>query len=111
LPRTAWPLDSVSTASVRRLSKRNSEPVGSRDILHDIGRMEFAHCPPLHAPAHDSAPCDDDHLVAPTFVHRYHDGTKHGFTNCARSLGYLDWASQPRPFREYADAERFPLYP
>ena len=30
-------------------------------------------------------------------VHRYHDGTKHHFTRFARSLGYLDWASQPNP--------------
>src|ERR1700692_3775227 len=44
-------------------------------------------------------------------VHRYHDGTKHHFHAFARSLGYLDWASQPRPFRGVADAPAFPLYP
>jgi SagB-type dehydrogenase family enzyme len=44
-------------------------------------------------------------------VYRYHDGTKHHFNRFARSLGYLDWASQPRPFREFADAPLFPLYP
>jgi SagB-type dehydrogenase family enzyme len=44
-------------------------------------------------------------------VYRYHDGTKHHFNRFARSLGYLDWASQPRPFREFADAPVFPLYP
>jgi SagB-type dehydrogenase family enzyme len=44
-------------------------------------------------------------------VHRYHDGTKHDFGRFARSLGYLDWASQPRPFREYLAAPCFPLYP
>ena len=37
-------------------------------------------------------------------VHRYHDGTKHQFTRFARSLGYLDWASQPNPFRSFAGA-------
>jgi SagB-type dehydrogenase family enzyme len=37
-------------------------------------------------------------------VHRYHDGTKHHFTRFARSLGYLDWASQPKPFRSFAGA-------
>ena len=37
-------------------------------------------------------------------VHRYHDGTKHHFTRFARSLGYLDWASQPNPFRSFAGA-------
>jgi SagB-type dehydrogenase family enzyme len=44
-------------------------------------------------------------------VHRYHDGTKHHFQHFARSLGYLDWASQPRPFRTFAGAPMFPLYP
>ena len=44
-------------------------------------------------------------------VERYHDGTKHHFNRFARSLGYLDWASQPNPFRTYADAPAFPLYP
>jgi SagB-type dehydrogenase family enzyme len=44
-------------------------------------------------------------------VYRYHDGTKHHFNRYARSLGYLDWASQPRPFREFANAPVFPLYP
>jgi SagB-type dehydrogenase family enzyme len=44
-------------------------------------------------------------------VYRYHDGTKHHYHRFAQSLGYLDWASQPRPFRGFADAPVFPLYP
>ena len=44
-------------------------------------------------------------------MYRYHDGTKHHFHRFAQSLGYLDWASQPRPFRGFADAPVFPLYP
>jgi SagB-type dehydrogenase family enzyme len=44
-------------------------------------------------------------------VYRYHDGTKHHFERFARSLGYLDWASQPRPFRAFAGTATFPLYP
>ena len=44
-------------------------------------------------------------------VYRYHDGTKHHFHAFAQSLGYLDWASQPRPFRGFADTPVFPLYP
>ena len=32
---------------------------------------------------------------------RYHDRTKHHFNRFARSLGYLDWATQPDPFRRY----------
>jgi SagB-type dehydrogenase family enzyme len=34
----------------------------------------------------------------------YHDQTKHHFNRFARSTGYLDWASQPDPFRRYAGA-------
>ena len=44
-------------------------------------------------------------------VHAYHDGTKHHFHRFARSLGYLDWASQPNPFRSYAGAPAVPLSP
>jgi SagB-type dehydrogenase family enzyme len=44
-------------------------------------------------------------------VDRYHDGTKHHFHAFARSLGYLDWASQPNPFRRFDGAPSFPLYP
>jgi SagB-type dehydrogenase family enzyme len=44
-------------------------------------------------------------------VHGYHDGTKHHFQRFAQSLGYLDWASQPRPFREFSGTPVFPLYP
>ena len=58
------------------------------------------------------------HIIAPesreaslATVDRYHDGTKHHFQQFARSLGYLDWASQPRPFRGFAEAPIFPLYP
>ena len=32
---------------------------------------------------------------------RYHQETKHHFSHFARSLGYLDWANQPDPFRRY----------
>jgi SagB-type dehydrogenase family enzyme len=44
-------------------------------------------------------------------VYRYHDETKHHFHAFAQSLGYLDWASQPRPFRGFAATPVFPLYP
>src|SRR5918995_3981708 len=46
-----------------------------------------------------------------TAVAHYHDGTKHHFNRFARSLWYLDWASQPHPFRAFAGAPVFPLYP
>jgi hypothetical protein len=44
-------------------------------------------------------------------IHRYHDGTKHHFHQFARSLGYLDWASQPAPFRSFHGAAEIPLPP
>jgi SagB-type dehydrogenase family enzyme len=44
-------------------------------------------------------------------VVEYHDGTKHHFNRFARSLGYLDWASQPNPFRSYHGAREVPLFP
>ena len=34
----------------------------------------------------------------------YHRQTKHSFNRFARSLGYLDWAAQPNPFRRYDGA-------
>ena len=36
----------------------------------------------------------------------YHQRTKHHLTQYARSSGYLDWATQPDPFRTFADAAR-----
>ncbi|MEK7236775.1 MAG: SagB/ThcOx family dehydrogenase [Nitrospirota bacterium] len=42
-------------------------------------------------------------------VIRYHIQTKHHFNRYARSLGHLDWANQPDPFRRYEGALLFPL--
>ncbi len=42
-------------------------------------------------------------------VIRYHIRTKHHFNRYARSLGYLDWANQPDPFRRFEGAELVPL--
>src|SRR5258705_9114017 len=44
-------------------------------------------------------------------VYRYHDDTKHHVERYARSLGYLDWASQPRPFRGFEGAPVVQLFP
>jgi SagB-type dehydrogenase family enzyme len=40
---------------------------------------------------------------------QYHETTKHHFGRFARSRGYLDWATQPDPFRRYAGARLIPL--
>ena len=41
----------------------------------------------------------------------YHERTKHHVHRYAAALGYMDWATQPDPFRRYAGAElvRLPL--
>lgn len=39
----------------------------------------------------------------------YHVQTKHHFNRYARSLGYLDWANQPDPFRRFEGAQLIPL--
>jgi len=42
-------------------------------------------------------------------VIHYHVRTKHHFNRYARSLGFLDWASQPDPFRRFEGAQLIPL--
>ena len=39
----------------------------------------------------------------------YHERTKHHPDRFAASLGYMDWANQPGPFRTYADSESIDL--
>ena len=44
-------------------------------------------------------------------VYTYHNNTKHSQKRYARSLGYMDWATQPNPYRTYSDTKKtqFPL--
>ena len=42
-------------------------------------------------------------------VLNYHVRTKHYLDHYARSIGYMDWASQPNPFRRYEGAPRITL--
>ncbi len=39
----------------------------------------------------------------------YHEASKHHFHAFARSTGYLDWATQPAPFRRYEGAQSVAL--
>ena len=50
-------------------------------------------------------------LAAAEVVVAYHERTKHHFHRFAASPGYMDWATQPDPFRRYAGADlvRLPL--
>jgi SagB-type dehydrogenase family enzyme len=70
---------------------------------------------PLVDPA-DPAPADPAHpsdgeLSAEEIVVAYHERTKHHLHRPAASLGYMDWATQPDPFRRYDGASlvRLPL--
>ena len=44
-------------------------------------------------------------------VESYHEASKHHFDRYARSVGYLDWATQPNPFRRFSgtDLTQLPL--
>lgn len=53
--------------------------------------------------ASDSTLAGVDQVIA------YHERTKHHFHRFAASLGYLDWATQPDPFRRFVGAPLQPL--
>ncbi|THJ16459.1 MAG: SagB/ThcOx family dehydrogenase [Nitrospira sp. CG24D] len=59
---------------------------------------------PTSPPAPESVSTDPVDQVI-----RYHLQTKHHFNRYARSMGFLDWANQPDPFRRFAGAELIPL--
>ena len=42
-------------------------------------------------------------------IRGYHERTKHHYRRFARSAGYLDWATQPDPFRRYTGARLIAL--
>ncbi len=44
-------------------------------------------------------------MIFEEIVVAYHERTKHRFNRYAASLGYMDWATQPDPFRRYAGAD------
>jgi len=64
-----------------------------------------SHCPSQGVDAMDTGVSSEE------VVNAYHERTKHHFHRYAASLGYMDWATQPDPFRRYsgADLVRLPL--
>ncbi len=42
-------------------------------------------------------------------IFTYHNETKHSTRRYARSLGYMDWSTQPDPFRSYTHAQKIQL--
>src|SRR5207248_1558121 len=53
----------------------------------------------------------DQRQAGVSLVGDYHDATKHHFSRFARSMGYLDWASQPAPFRAFPGVREIALEP
>lgn len=56
-----------------------------------------------------SVPSSKDPVDPVEGVLLYHEETKHHFHRFARSLGYLDWDTQPDPFRAFEGAPVVPL--
>ncbi len=54
-------------------------------------------------------PYDDRPMGTPPSIRDYHERTQHHRHRYAEALGYLDWATQPDPFRRYVGAERLRL--
>ncbi len=52
----------------------------------------------------DSRDTSSEESSALDRVKQYHQQTKHEFNRFAKSLGYLDWANQPDPFRRFEGA-------
>jgi len=69
-------------------------------------RCEMSTEKPIRATAAESASTNPIDRVI-----RYHVQTKHHFNRYARSLGFLDWTTQPDPFRRFEGARliRLPL--
>ena len=42
-------------------------------------------------------------------VYTYHNETKHSQYKYAKSLGYMDWETQPNPYRNYGDTQKTSL--
>jgi len=63
-----------------------------------------------NAPAQPAGLLDADASPKEVVV-AYHERTKHHFHRYAASLGYMDWATQPDPFRRYQGADLIRLPP
>lgn len=60
------------------------------------------------------SPVHDDKIKNPVdLIIHYHEETKHNYHRFSRSLGYLDWDTQPDPFRRFhgSPLHRLPLLP
>ena len=60
---------------------------------------------PVGPGALDESGLDEERAAPEHVVIAYHERTKHHFSRFAASLGYMDWSTQPNPFRRYAGAD------
>ena len=78
-------------------------PTAKELVLIGSGR---AHGRPRLLWAETEIPEGDEWLERQTeYSIQFHDQTKHHFQRYARSLGFMDWANQPYPFRRYEGAQ------
>jgi SagB-type dehydrogenase family enzyme len=58
-----------------------------------------------------TTPLDEEAAERLAAILAYHEESKHRYDRMAPSLGYMDWANQPAPFRQFRDCEtiRLPL--
>ncbi|XP_059633946.1 uncharacterized protein LOC132276509 [Cornus florida] len=79
----------------------------SRTPILSMSLSSSSSLPSSTSPSTQQDPDHQKHLL--TEVLKYHDQTKHSFTNYARGPRGLDWANQPNPFRRYISAPLIPL--
>ncbi|CAG7868085.1 unnamed protein product [Brassica rapa] len=91
-------------------------PISSR--LTSASLLPIPHTISLISAMSFSSSSSSRSLKVPTFkeeeeklrqVLKYHNQTKHSFTNYARGPRGLDWANQPNPFRRYLSSPLLPL--
>ena len=63
----------------------------------------------VKAMSKDQTRPEDFQMDALNRVRAYHQRSKHGFGRYAASPGFMDWETQPDPFRRFADATQSPL--
>ena len=57
----------------------------------------------------DGYPSIDTEAEPALIARGYHERSKHHFERYAPYLGYMDWATQPDPFRRFEGAAELPL--
>ncbi len=85
-----------------------SQSSRSRPPVLDIMTRNSANRDRVAAPALADAPSDSIHrcMHAVRVIRDYHERTEHHLDRYAVSLGEMDWATQPDPFRRYEGAAR-----